>query len=166
MYLPPLEIDRLFCALRAFRARSMRVIFSFMTRWPDGSTGFRPRSALVEWWLAWRKEPFTWALEPASAAAFLAVHRFSAFHDLAMFGDVSEGRHQALGILAREAGQHEEPRLPAVVRVSFVEKIVENLGTVDYGKVSVAELHIACIVTCRVRVPEGETNLSFEASQR
>lgn len=35
-----------------------------------------PFIILVEWWLAWRKEPFTWALEPASAVAFLAAHRF------------------------------------------------------------------------------------------
>lgn len=76
MYLPPAEISRLFNALRALRARRTRIIFSFMTRWPDGSTSFRPRSALIERWLAWRNEPFTWAIEPAAARDFLAAHRF------------------------------------------------------------------------------------------
>jgi O-methyltransferase involved in polyketide biosynthesis len=76
MYLQPDEIHRLFDALRAFRAKRIRIIFSFMTRWPDGSTGFRPRSGLIESWLAWRNEPFTWAIEPESAQDFLATHGF------------------------------------------------------------------------------------------
>ena len=58
--------------------------------------------------------------QPAVNNVFLSVHRFSAFHDLAMFGDVPERPHQALGILAGEAERREEPRLPTVVRVGFV----------------------------------------------
>ena len=77
MYLSPVEIDRLFGVLRTLHASRGRIIFSFMTRWPDGSTGFRPRSGLVERWLAWRNEPFTWGIEPSSAQGFLAAHRFS-----------------------------------------------------------------------------------------
>jgi methyltransferase (TIGR00027 family) len=76
MYLPPAEVGRLFDVLRAFQAARLRVIFSFMTLWPDGSAGFRPRSGLVERWLARRNEPFTWALEPAAARDFLAAHGF------------------------------------------------------------------------------------------
>lgn len=76
MYLRPAEIDRLFDALRALRAKRTRVIFSFMTRWPDGSSDFRPRSRLIEIWLAWRNEPFTWAIEPGSVGDFLAAHGF------------------------------------------------------------------------------------------
>ena len=76
MYLPLADVDRLFGTLRALRAKRTRIIFSFMTRWPDGSTGFRPRSGLIERWLAWRSEPFAWAIEPASVRDFLAAHRF------------------------------------------------------------------------------------------
>jgi O-methyltransferase involved in polyketide biosynthesis len=36
----------------------VRLIFSYMVRWDDGSVGFRPASAWVERWLAWRAEPF------------------------------------------------------------------------------------------------------------
>ena len=62
-----------------------------------------------------------------------------------MFGDVPEGLHQAFGILARETERHEEPRLPAVVRVGFVEKIVDHLATIDDSKVSVAKLHTSAL---------------------
>ena len=77
---------------------------------------------------------------------FLAVCRFGTADDLPVFGDVSEGLHQALGILPRVAEQSEEPRFPAIVRVGLVQKIVEHLAAIDDGKVSVAELHVARIV--------------------
>ncbi|MEP7156917.1 MAG: class I SAM-dependent methyltransferase [Betaproteobacteria bacterium] len=82
MYLPPAAIDRLFSALGVTVCRQpqgqgrRRVVFSFMSIWPDGRSGFRPHSRLVERWLAWRKEPFTWALEPEAMPYFLAIHRF------------------------------------------------------------------------------------------
>jgi hypothetical protein len=47
-----------------------------MTQWADGSAGFRPRSWLVERWLAWRNEPFTWAIAPDAMEDFLAKRRF------------------------------------------------------------------------------------------
>ena len=76
MYLPPAAIARLFAALRRLSGGRLRILFSFMSAWPDGRSGFRPHSVLIERWLAWRKEPFTWALAPEAMAGFLAAHGF------------------------------------------------------------------------------------------
>ena len=76
MYLPPADVARLFDVLRQGSGERMRMLFSFMTAWPDGGTGFRPHSYLIERWLAWRREPFTWALAPEQMQAFLAGHGF------------------------------------------------------------------------------------------
>ncbi len=76
MYLSPADITRLFAALRNLSGNRLRVVFSFMSAWPDGRSGFRPHSMLIERWLAWRKEPFTWALAPEAMAGFLAGHGF------------------------------------------------------------------------------------------
>lgn len=72
MYLSQADIDRLFAALRQLSSARVCIVFSFMTQWADGSAGFRPRSWLVEHWLAWRDEPFTWALAPEAMKDFLA----------------------------------------------------------------------------------------------
>ena len=58
--------------------------------------------------------------QPAVNNIFLAVHRFRTADDLPVFGNVSEGLYQALGILPRVAEQSEESRLPAIVRMGFV----------------------------------------------
>ena len=76
MYLSPAAIVRLFAALRKVSGGRVRLLFSFMSAWPDGRSGFRPHSVLIERWLAWRKEPFTWALPPEAMADFLAAHGF------------------------------------------------------------------------------------------
>lgn len=76
MYLSPADIARLFDSLRQLSGDRIRILFSFMTKWPDGGSGFRPHSWLIERWLAWRNEPFTWALEPQAMEDFLAAHRF------------------------------------------------------------------------------------------
>lgn len=72
MYLPPAEVARLLDSLRKLAGGRVRIIFTFMTTWPEGGSGFRPRSWLVERWLAWRKEPFTWSLAPNQMGGFLA----------------------------------------------------------------------------------------------
>ncbi len=76
MYLSPADVDRLFEALRQLRSERVRIVFSFMSKWPDGGSGFRPRSWLIERWLAWRNEPFTWAMEPHAVNNFLAARHF------------------------------------------------------------------------------------------
>jgi methyltransferase (TIGR00027 family) len=76
MYLSPADIARLFDALRQLSGNRIRIVFSFMTKWPDGGSGFRPYSWLIERWLAWRDEPFTWAVAPHAMQDFLTDHRF------------------------------------------------------------------------------------------
>lgn len=76
MYLTPAGMARLFDYLRGFSGGRMRIIFSFMTKWPDGRSGFRPHSWLIERWLAWRNEPFMSAFEPHAMQDFLAAHGF------------------------------------------------------------------------------------------
>ena len=76
MYLQTAEVERLFDILRSRRCGEARIIFSFMSAWPDGGVGFRPKSWLIERWLAWRGEPFTWAIAPAALSGFLAAHGF------------------------------------------------------------------------------------------
>jgi len=90
MYLGPEAIDRLFASLRGMAAESLTVIFSFMTRWPDGTAGFRPRSWLVERWLALRGEPFDWAIEPEALGAFLEQRGF-ALSELALTHELGPG---------------------------------------------------------------------------
>ena len=77
MYLSPADVVRLFDALRHLSSGNrIRIVFTFMTRWPDGRSGFRPHSWLIERWLAWRNEPFTWAVAPDVMQYFLTTHRF------------------------------------------------------------------------------------------
>jgi methyltransferase (TIGR00027 family) len=76
MYLSDERVGALFKALQGSDASRVQLIFSFMTRWPDGRSGFRPRSALIERWLAWRGEPFMWSLAPSGLADFLAPQGF------------------------------------------------------------------------------------------
>ena len=71
MYLAAGAIERLFQAIATLRAPSVRTVFSFMSKWPDGSIGFLPRSKWVERWLAWRSEPFAWSIEPQRIGGFL-----------------------------------------------------------------------------------------------
>jgi len=76
MYLSQTDIDRLFNTLRQLSTGQIRIVFSFMTQWAEGSSGFRPRSWLIERWLTWRNEPFTWAIAPEAMEDFLAKRRF------------------------------------------------------------------------------------------
>jgi methyltransferase (TIGR00027 family) len=89
MYLTPVAMGALFHALRRFSGGHRRVIFSFMTKWPDGSSGFRPHSWLIERWLAWRSEPFMSAFEPHAVQGFLAAHGFSVM-EMALTREFSE----------------------------------------------------------------------------
>lgn len=74
MYLQPTRVHALFDSVATSGQEGSEFIFSFMTQWPDGGHGFRPRSALIERWLAWRGEPFMWALAPQQMAGLLAGH--------------------------------------------------------------------------------------------
>ena len=76
MYLPPSDVDRVFQALHSLPAQRLRIVFSAMERWSDGSSGFRPYSWLIERWLMWRQEPFNWAIEPHAIQGYLTGHQF------------------------------------------------------------------------------------------
>jgi methyltransferase (TIGR00027 family) len=91
MYLSPAAIDRLFAAFRRMSAERLCIIFSFMTRWTDGTTGFRPRSRLVERWLALRGEPFTWSIDPRAIGDFVASRGFR-LEELALTRNISDER--------------------------------------------------------------------------
>lgn len=41
-----------------------------------GRIGFQPRSWFVNRWLDWRKEPFSWGLQPQAMNDFLASRGF------------------------------------------------------------------------------------------
>jgi methyltransferase (TIGR00027 family) len=47
-------------------AASVRQIFTYMARWPEGRAGFRPSSWLIDAWLRWRGEPFRWYATPGA----------------------------------------------------------------------------------------------------
>jgi methyltransferase (TIGR00027 family) len=96
MYLSDQRVDALFHSLRNSPAQRVQVVFSFMTRWPDGRSGFRPRSALIERWLAWRGEPFMWSLEPQAMKAWLMQHGF-VLRALASTADFTPAAAKAAG---------------------------------------------------------------------
>jgi len=77
MYLRAEHVDRVLGSLRQSSAGPVRLVFTYTVRWPDGAAGFRPSSAWIDRWLAWRGEPFTWVLEPQAVRDFLARHRFA-----------------------------------------------------------------------------------------
>ena len=76
MYLDEEAVIRLFNAIRALSHSRTRIIFSFMSKWPDGSSGFRPASRLVQSWLRWRGEPFLWSIEPEAISQFVSKRGF------------------------------------------------------------------------------------------
>ena len=76
MYMLPEIVDQLFEFLRKLEAQRVRVLFSFMTKWPNGRIAFQPTSWVIDKWLAWRKEPFEWGLEPEAMKGFLSSRGF------------------------------------------------------------------------------------------
>lgn len=72
MYLSEADVTALLGdQVRKLSSGPVRLIFSYMTRWAQGRDGFRPSSWLVDWWLAWRDEPFRWTLPAPEVAGWL-----------------------------------------------------------------------------------------------
>lgn len=94
MYLPVNDVRQIFTSLQRLAGGSVQIIFSFMSQWPDGSCGFRPRSWLIEKWLAWRGEPFMWAIEADAMPLFLLQCGY-VMREMASARDLSTG-HAAL----------------------------------------------------------------------
>jgi hypothetical protein len=65
-----------FQTLRTARGCPLRILFTTLSAWPDGSSGFRPHSWLVDRWLALRGEPLRWSISPRRLAGFLQVRGF------------------------------------------------------------------------------------------
>jgi methyltransferase (TIGR00027 family) len=77
MYLDEPVVHRLFEQVRALSPAGVQFIFSHLVMWPDGRAGLRPCSRAIDTWLAWRGEPFTWAIAPPAVTALLHRHGFS-----------------------------------------------------------------------------------------
>ncbi len=92
MYLHEPVVQRLLTIeLPTLSQQTLRVIFSYMVRWPDGRAGFRPSSRLVDAWLRWRGEPFKWMGDPQALQQWLIEHRFEVLaHRRPPFGDGHE----------------------------------------------------------------------------
>ena len=71
MYLPGEVVERHLAHWARALPPESSLIFTFMHRWPDGRSGFRPYSRWVDVWLAARREPFLWAIEPGRVAGFV-----------------------------------------------------------------------------------------------
>jgi methyltransferase (TIGR00027 family) len=55
---------------------SVSLIFSYMVRWTEGRSGFRPSSWWVDRWLSWRAEPFKWTMAPQALLPWLQALGF------------------------------------------------------------------------------------------
>jgi methyltransferase (TIGR00027 family) len=76
MYFTEDEVTELLDGLSHHPARELRLVFTFLTKWPDGRSGFRPHSRIIDWWLRWRAEPFGWAIEPGRINEFISPRGF------------------------------------------------------------------------------------------
>lgn len=90
MYLDALDVDRVFQTLRTARGRPLRILFTTLSAWPDGSSGFRPHSWLVDRWLALRGEPLRWSISPRQVGDFLQLRGFR-MQELVQAPDLCDG---------------------------------------------------------------------------
>lgn len=96
MYLQTERVNALLGRVAQSGAQESEFIFSFMTQSPQGGCGFRPRSPLIERWLAWRGEPFMWAWPPQQMESLLAGHGLQML-ELAQTADFTPPTQHRLG---------------------------------------------------------------------
>lgn len=77
MYLKPDALDAFWARVYRESGDGVRVVFTYMERWPDGSCGFLPRSRAVTAWLRFSGEPFCWSCAYASLPEFLDERGFT-----------------------------------------------------------------------------------------
>ena len=65
---------------------------------------------------------------------FLAMRRLDAFDDFPRLSNHPQGGNQQVRGIDGEAERLEEARLPTVVGMSRIQKVVDDLVTFDYGK--------------------------------
>ena len=76
-------------------AASVRRIFTYMARWPEGRAGFRPSSRLIDAWLRWHGETFRWYATPDALRLALRRQGLRVVEHLEPpFDDVLKGRPQ------------------------------------------------------------------------
>lgn len=71
MYFHPERVSQLLRDAAEIAGPSGSVIFTFMERDEDGSTGFRGESSLIARWLKARSEPFLWGISRVELGSFL-----------------------------------------------------------------------------------------------
>jgi len=82
MYLAPVEVEKLFGAIRESGGASSRFAFTFMEPQGDGRVNFRTRSRVVDAWLGSRREVFKWGVRRSELGEYLAARKFT-LRDLA-----------------------------------------------------------------------------------
>jgi hypothetical protein len=80
---------------------------------------------------------------------FLAVCRFGTPDDLPCSATSRRACIRRSGSSREVAERSEESRFPSIVGMGLVQKIVEHPAAIDDGEVSVAQLHVACILPRR-----------------
>ena len=77
MYLQPDDLDAIFRFLREHTAQHSRFLFTFMEPTDDGKISFRNATWLLDTWLRWRGEPFTWGVRREALSSYLHERGFS-----------------------------------------------------------------------------------------
>jgi methyltransferase (TIGR00027 family) len=77
MYLQPNDLDAIFKFLREHTDQRSRFLFTFMEPRGDGKISFHNATRLLDSWLRWRGEPFTWGVRREALSSYLHEGGFS-----------------------------------------------------------------------------------------
>lgn len=77
MYLQPNDLDAIFKFLREHTDQHSRFLFTFMEPTDDGKISFHNATRLLDLWLRWRGEPFTWGVRREALSSYLHERGFS-----------------------------------------------------------------------------------------
>jgi len=77
MYLQPNDLDAIFRFLREHTDQRSRFLFTFMEPTDDGKISFHNATRLLDSWLRWRGEPFTWGMRREALSSYLHEAGFS-----------------------------------------------------------------------------------------
>jgi len=77
MYLQPNDLDAIFKFLRKHTDQRSRFLFTFMEPTGDGKISFHNATRLLDPWLRWRGEPFTWGMRREALSSYLHEGGFS-----------------------------------------------------------------------------------------
>ncbi|MEO8753104.1 MAG: class I SAM-dependent methyltransferase, partial [Casimicrobiaceae bacterium] len=113
MYLDAERIGRLLASVLQLSTGPVRLVFSYMVRWSDGASGFRPGSRVIDLWLAWRGEPFAWTIEPLAVGDFLRRHGFTLMAAAASGSEWCEGTLRGENLVVCDVDRTVERKPPA-----------------------------------------------------